>query len=253
MLFIITAFFILVAWLTRYFLERDRGSKEPLPSLWAAAAFGLLALFIAGTLEVFFIPDVLSGKELGIGILLAACLGIGVIEETAKFLPLARFIFKKTYFNEYTDGIIYFAIAGLAFGLVENILYTIEGGGAVGIGRLIAVPFFHAASSGIIGYYLARAKVLGQPWTKSLGPLLALSVIHGLYNFGLFSGIVVFALVSMAITVSLTVAMFLYYKKANDIDKAQGRSAIGHNTFCRACGRANINKTLFCEYCGKQA
>lgn len=253
MFIVLIVFFLLFAGLTWYLLSRDRGSKEPVGALWAAGGFGLLAVAIALLLETHLTSPDAAAHSRQIGFLFANFIGVGVIEELAKFLPLALFIYKKRYFNEHTDGIIYFALCGLTFGLFENVAYTVGFGTGTGLGRILLVPFFHAATTGIIGYYLAKAKVEGRPRTTVLLPLVVIALMHGVYDFGLMSGILQFQILSLVLTILLTLGLFLYYMRANELDKLQGLSAVGHNKFCRACGKPNISRTLYCEYCGKQA
>src|SRR4051812_34181775 len=111
MILLIIIFFICLAvFLTWYFLKHDRGHKKAVGSLWAAAGFGLLGTVIAGVLEVLILPsdDLKSAAVGGLSLTLVA-LGIGVIEELSKFVPLALYLYPKRYFNEHTDGVIYFA------------------------------------------------------------------------------------------------------------------------------------------------
>jgi RsiW-degrading membrane proteinase PrsW (M82 family) len=253
MFLVLIAFIAIVIWLTWFLLSRDRGSKEPVGALWAAAGFGLLAVFLASVLESTLLSVDATTTSKNLGFLFVNFIGVGIIEELAKFAPLALFIYKKRYFNEHTDGIIYFALCGLTFGLLENIVYTLGFGSKVGLARIFLVPFFHAATTGIAGYFLAKAKVEGKPWKTALLPFVGIMAIHGVYDFGLTTGIIELVLFSIVLTILLTLGLFLFYMRANELDKLQGLSAVGNNKFCRSCGKLNSSRTLFCEYCGKQA
>ena len=134
---LILLFISLAVGLVIFLLKSDKGEREPVNALWIAAGMGILAAILAAVIEKWLIPT--SNLEAGasIGVMLPSFIGVGVIEESLKFLPLAIYIYHKKYFNEHTDGIIYFAIAGLGFGLPENILYTIQYGAKPGIGRLV--------------------------------------------------------------------------------------------------------------------
>src|SRR3954452_12470435 len=125
---VLLTFVALSAGLAWYLIANDRGEREPIYALWVAAGFGVAGAFAAGLLEGWLVKDAsyLAGES-GLK-LLGAALTVGVIEEICKFLPLAVWIYKKRYFNEHTDGVIYFALAGLGFGLPENILYTLQFG-----------------------------------------------------------------------------------------------------------------------------
>jgi RsiW-degrading membrane proteinase PrsW (M82 family) len=186
-------------------------------------------------------------------LLLLSALSVGVIEEVCKFVPLAVYIYKKDYFNEHTDGVIYFALAGLGFGLPENILYTLQFGTEAGKLRLILTPLFHAAATGLIGYYLIKGKLGRKPVIGVTLPLAAVALAHGLYNFALAVGSDVFLMAALSITLGLSGGLFMVYMRATHRDQNLGLSAVGHNAFCRSCGTANPKHYLYCVHCGKRA
>ena len=254
-MFITILLFIgLACFLSWYILKKDRGEREPASMLWAALGFGLLALVPAALLEALFIPhDIEKLSQLPVPSLFFSAMAVGVIEEVCKFVPLAFFVFKKRYFNEYTDGILYFALAGLGFGLPENILYTLQGGAATGFVRLLMTPFFHAATTAYIGYYLAKAKVTGQGMQRTWVALGAMIVVHGLYDFFLLSGREILVLLGMATSVGLTAILFVMASKAKQDDQRIGLSVVGTNAFCRSCGNPNPKGLLYCQRCGNRA
>lgn len=239
----IALFLLSSGFLVWYFLKNDRGVKEPRGALFAAAGFGILAVGFAIWAELF-LP---SPTEVGSTILtiLLVGLAVGIIEESAKFIPLALFIRNKSYFNEHTDGIIYFGIVGLTFGLIENLFYLffykshLGGSNLTGIFRLIVLFFFHAASTGIVGYYFAKAKVHKQSIARPIIVLAILAVVHGLYDF-LFlyashmyqnsdvvsdnaSSMIVLSLVSgLVISALLNTFLFLYFSRARQWDASVG-------------------------------
>lgn len=236
LMFIVSSVFLV--W---FFLHNDQGQKEPRGAILAAAGFGVLAAFIAAWLEIFLSLNKLltepGAKLFG----MAMC--VGFIEECAKFVPMALFIKGKSYFNEHTDGIIYFGIAGLTFGFIENIIYlfsndNLGGSQYTGIIRLIVLFFFHAASTGIVGYYFAKAKLHRQSALRPALALLTLAVVHGLYDFLFFyasalgargatnendSAVIVISLVGgLIISALLNTFLFLYYGRAKQWDASVG-------------------------------
>lgn len=253
MLFILLIFVVLAALLAWFLISHDKGEKEPIAVLWLAAAAGLIGALMAGTLEHWLIP----AKNLDTGAPLGAAFGaammVGLIEEVVKFAPLAVFLYKKRYFNEHTDGVIYFALAGLGFGLPENLLYTMEFGHETGVARLLLTPLLHAAITGLIGYFLARRKLAGKPWWGIIGPLAVAIVLHGLYDFGLISGVLLLVMLSILITLGLSTALFFLFLRATQLDQDRGLSVVGHNSFCRSCGKPNPKHNLYCAHCGKNA
>ncbi len=254
MLFSVLLVFIAAsAGLAWYLLAHDRGEKEPVMALWLAVAFGAFGALLAGWLERKLIPVNNLQPGTAAGTLLVATLLVGAIEEICKFLPLALFIYKKRYFNEHTDGIIYFALAGLGFGLPENILYTVQFGTKAGLARLLLTPLFHAAATGVIGYYLIKRKLAGRsPWPVAF-PLVGVMLLHGMYDFGLSSDSMLYNSVAVIITLGFSAGLFWLYLRASEQDQDMGLSAVGHNAFCRACGSANTQHHLYCVHCGQHA
>lgn len=235
-------FILSSAFLVWFFIHSDRGTKEPLGALCAAAGFGALAAIIAAWCELFLTSP--SRPGLQVSSLLVIALAIGLIEEGAKFIPMALFIKSKSYFNEHTDGVIYFGIAGLTFGFIENLLYlffsndSLGHNNLTGIFRLVILFFFHAASTGIVGYYFAKAKIHRQSWWRPAAALLVLASVHGLYDFLFFyasslgaggsvsdndGALIVISLVGgLIISALLNTFLFLYYGRAKQWDASIG-------------------------------
>lgn len=251
----LTLFIGIAIWLVWYLVMHDRGEREPRHALWAVFGFGFLSAVAAVMLEGL-IPDRYLPTDgpapFGMGLLLA-CMAIGVIEESCKFIPAALYIYRKRYFNEHTDGVIYFAIAGLGFGLPENLLYSLQYGTETGLMRLVLTPFFHAAMTGLVGYFLVRVKVDRKPKIQIPLALLGAALVHGLYDFGLFSGKPVLIVLALMITFGISASLFLLYSRSNREDQMVGLSAVGNNRFCRTCGLPNPKRHLYCQRCGKHA
>lgn len=252
-LLIFLAFIGIAVGLTWFFLAHDRGEKEPVGALWIAVGFGLLGGIAAAILEVTLlgVSDSLEGHLSWA--LFGRMLSVGVIEEACKFLPLALFLYKKRYFNEHTDGIIYFALAGFGFGLPENIMYTLAYGGSAGLVRIFLTPFFHAATTAMVGYYLAKGKISKQGWSLAIPALLIAMTVHGIYDFSAASGSIGFAFLSFGISLGVSGSLFVFYAVATNQDQRHGLSAIGTNNFCRSCGYPNPSHTLYCSNCGRYA
>jgi RsiW-degrading membrane proteinase PrsW (M82 family) len=252
--FFLLLFFVgISAGLARYFISHDRGEKEPIGALWLALGFGFAGAVAAFGLELLLIPSQSLTASAPLGTIFSSALSVGIIEEACKFLPLSFFLYNKRYFNEHTDGIIYFALAGLGFGLPENILYTLQYGSSAGFGRVILTPFFHAAITGMVGYYLVKGKMAHQSRFRASCVLILAMVLHGLYDFGLISGVAVYTVLSITITLSLSAMLFVFYSRATELDQKVGLSVVGHNSFCRSCGFANPKHHLYCSRCGKRA
>jgi RsiW-degrading membrane proteinase PrsW (M82 family) len=249
---VIMVFLLTAGWFALYLVRRDRGEHEPIAALWTAFGFGALGIVFAGLLEYFWVSDIVDSAP-SLMVLAWASLAISVIEETSKSLPLMLFLYKKRYFNEHTDGVIYFALAGLGFGLPENILYTLQYGPGTGLLRVVLTPLFHASTTALIGYAIARAKVGKMPKLRVLYMVVAAIGLHAAYDFGLFSQIPALALMSVILTVALGVGLFWLYVHSRRLDQELGLSVVGNNSYCRHCGQHNPKHYLYCSHCGKHA
>jgi RsiW-degrading membrane proteinase PrsW (M82 family) len=253
---IIALYLALSAFLVVFLISRNRGAKEPTPALWVAFGFGLLAVGIAWQAEKLFVPNGLVLAvlaQVNLGRLWWISTLIGLVEEAAKFIPLALWLRRRRYFNKHTDGVIYFALSGLAFGLLENLLYSAHFGEAVGLQRAVLLLFLHPATSGIVGYYFVRCKIRGESLLKPLAALVGVAGLHGLYNFGVLSQRADWVALSILVTALINLGLFIYYSKAIELDQAFGVAAVGRNNFCRHCGRQNLKHFLFCEFCGRHS
>lgn len=250
--------FALAVYLFIHFIvKRDRGRRESKASLFAAMGFGVLAVIAAGELNGLFVSEKimehmgdpnlhLSFREIAV-----ASLTVGFIEESLKCIPLALFIYKKKYFDELTDGIIYFGIVALTFGIIEDVLYAGQYGGATGIFRIITAPYLHAGFTVLFGLALAYRKVLGRSWWFVLGGYMLAIFAHALYDFFAFSGSGLGLVLLLLVSVTLNVGLFVLFRRAQKNDEGRGQSAIGTNKFCRHCGHPNPKRMLYCARCGK--
>ena len=250
----IIVFFALSGFLTWYLLSKDKGEREPTGPLWGAIGFGVLAVILAMILEAIFLPDTDQlSKSHDAGQLFAASMGVGIIEELCKYLPLAAFIYQKRYFYEDTDGILYFALAGIGFGLPEDVIYTLDSGATTGFVRALLGPFFHSVTTATVGYVLIRSKLSGKGFWAPLPVLLLMMFVHGLYDFGVLYENLFFWGISLVITVGLTIFIFKIAARAKVRDQQIGLSVVGVNAFCRACGAPNPKRSLYCTRCGRHA
>lgn len=244
-----------IGWLfIRYLVQQDRGPKEPKRTLFFAGLLGFMALIVAGVAESFLISDslydglaLMSSQDI-----LRTMLVVGAVEEVSKSFILALFLYRKRYFNEMTDGVIYFALAGMVFGVGESILYATTLGAGTGLMRIIVAPFIHAAFCAIFGWTLALRKVRGWPWLiVFVGAALSVG-LHALYNFGLLYGAWWSVLTALGLAVLLNVGVFKLLHYGQRLDAESGIATKGVNYYCRQCGRPNPERFLYCTMCGRR-
>ena len=201
-----------VVFLLTYIYVKDKYQKEPLGMLMKALLGGVLAaladILLVSVMEVFYSPDFSDGIQ---GALYQAFFQAALPEELCKLFFLYIFIWNSPYFDEYYDGVEYAAFVGLGFAGLENVMYVLQGGIGIAVGRaLFAVPahFFFAI---FMGYFFSLAKF--RPWKKGTYMMLAYLVpvaLHGIYDGILMSQSAV-AEVAPATAGILGVGFFVFF------------------------------------------
>ncbi|MBA9006161.1 PrsW family intramembrane metalloprotease [Thermomonospora cellulosilytica] len=191
-------------------LALDRMEPEPprtvlLAFMWGAgvAVLGALILNTAGM--IYVTVPVFGETE---GHFVSATLGAPLVEETLKGAVLFGLLwFHRSEIDGFADGILYAAMVGLGFAMMENITYymrALEEGGteqltAVFVLRGIIAPLSHPLFTSMLGLGVAWSAThrTGRVVAPVLG-LLAAMTLHGLWNgstvFGALGLVVVYAM-----------------------------------------------------------
>lgn len=240
-----------------YIYSKDK-DKEPI-GLLAKLFFGgvgalFLSLFITLILG-FFVPDLLfDDSNLNfVELLFQVFFCIALVEEFSKWIFLYKISFSHREFDQVYDMIVYAVFVALGFACVENIFYVFDNGYGVAFLRaLLAVPG-HACDGVFMGYYLLMAKLAsinGNESLKSRNMFLSLFVpviLHGFYDFCLFTGNIIFILLFFVFVIVLYVKTIKKIKKMSSINrkikyKDNYFPNCGHkvdSNFCPGCGRKN--------------
>ena len=212
-----------VPFLIAVVLLLDRLEPEPRENLvfafaWGAGIAALLAAVI-NTAGLVFITQPDLGKTTGQYV--SATFGAPVVEESLKGAVLLWLLWRRRQeFDGPTDGIIYAAMVGLGFAMIENVGYYISalarpaiGGvpllGATFVFRGILTPFAHPMFTSMTGMGLAYAATHRRGgWAVALG-LLAAMTLHGLWNgltvFGLAGIVLAYGLLACVLVVLIAV------------------------------------------------
>jgi len=151
-----------------FFLHKDRAKPEPKKMILKAFCFGMLITPIAAIFELGFL------KVIALPVFLIAA----PVEETLKYLVFKFKIAKARAYDEPIDAMIYMITIALGFASIENIiLISKDGSDALSllVLRFLSATLLHALAAGIIGYYIARKRVIH-------GLLLATG-FHMIYNY----------------------------------------------------------------------
>jgi len=170
-----------------YFHSRDT-FPEPPKVIWTTFILGMLTV-IPVLLYSFAVYPVLQrigdpyARKLAEAFLLAA-----VPEEILKFLVLLFYVVRRSEFDEPMDGIVYGVAASLGFATLENLLYVRGGGLSTALMRAFTAIPCHAMLGVLMGYYVALGVFRRRGRRAAFATaLLAPILIHGLYDFPLFS------------------------------------------------------------------
>ena len=236
----------------------DRREKEPIKELVKAFLFGVLAVFVTLVLSLIFkVIEFDVEKANMLGVFIYSFISVALIEEFSKWICGHLFLKNNKQYDYMFDGIVYFTYVGLGFAGIENILYTFDTGIVTGIIRAISTVPAHAFFGVACGYYYSlykREKLSGGNSGKYLFlSLFVPTILHGFYDFCLFSQNYILILVYVVFVV------FLYIYSIGNIRK-MGRNDhpfIKKKNFCGNCGKkieecTCEKKKNYCGNCGKK-
>ena len=160
-----------------------------------------------------------------VGRLLGFVIGVGVLEECAKVLPVWWIYVHKKNVDNLSTIVFLGCVSGFAFGVAEAVNYSISyalglSAGGMGFGgyliaqltRLITLPLLHAVWSGIFAYFVALASVNRHVGNGLLlAGLVITASLHGLYDT--FSG----SLIGVAIAVISILVFVAYYRSGETL------------------------------------
>lgn len=186
-----------ILWLL-FYLREDR-HPEPKRILILVFFGGMISALLALAAECAWIFTLSGSCGAGIGPDINPTLlflGIALIEEYVKYLPVKYLVLRRCQnhqvcnLDEPVDAMIYMMTAALGFAALENVLFQIpifqQGFSPsieVATNRFLGANLLHALSSGIVGFFLARAWFHPKRYHFiALGVLIA-ALLHALFNY----------------------------------------------------------------------
>ena len=123
-------------------------------------------------------------------------LGVGLLEESCKALPVYLFLLRAGRLNNPLTSAFYGAMSGLGFAIAEGANYSVmyalglergdlrlEDYVLINTIRLVSLPLFHAVWAGIVGYFLGLAAINPSRQSTIIWIGIAVSaVLHGSYD-----------------------------------------------------------------------
>ena len=158
----------------------------------------ILLIFMLGILfsdVTFLLSDIVTmftGFNLNGGILndlLYCIIGIGVIEEFVKILPVILILKYTRAINEPVDYLVYGSVSALGFAFAENLLYFNSYGPQIIVGRALTAVVFHMFLTSLAAYGLMLNRYKpGKKFITNFGKFFMLAaLVHGLYDFWLIN------------------------------------------------------------------
>ncbi|MGE4421641.1 MAG: PrsW family glutamic-type intramembrane protease [Pseudodesulfovibrio sp.] len=195
--------------------------KYPEPAGALVSSFLLGVLIVLGIYLLYpFLSLVASGLPADNPYVVGAThafLMAAVPEEAFKFIVLRRYCVNHPAFDEPMDGIVYGVTVSLGFATAENLLYVLDGGMHVAVGRaFLAVPC-HALVGAVMGYHVGLAAFSRGERSGLYAKALLLSILfHGLYDFAPLTfrnaeamGVAIPAPVSLGLNVLFGAVLFI--------------------------------------------
>ena len=245
-----------------FFHSKDKSKKNSIHKIFPIFFFGMFMI-----IPVFLIETIIDNiiKEFYFNIyiysFIASFIIAGFCEEGAKFIIVKKFVYDNPHFNSIMDGIIYTIAASLGFACIENVGYTLSMGSNVGYIRAFTAVPLHVCASGMMGYYIGKAKTQNHPKMENYylkNGFIRAVMIHGTYDFLLFlsAGDPGYSDLSILIFPILIISFTLLYKKVNeysqdgvenmiietDSSTVNQHIAVGANTSPLESSKQNINK-----------
>ncbi|MFC2104031.1 PrsW family glutamic-type intramembrane protease [Bacteroidota bacterium] len=143
--------------------------------------------FLLSDLNSMFTGFTLNGKV--INDLFYCIIGIGVIEELVKIIPVILILKYTKAINEPVDYLVYGSISALGFAFAENLLYFNSYGPQIIMGRALTAVILHMFLTSLAAYGLMLKKYKSSKGILSdfLQYFLLAAIIHGLYDFWLIN------------------------------------------------------------------
>ncbi|WNB17962.1 PrsW family intramembrane metalloprotease [Marivirga arenosa] len=113
-------------------------------------------------------------------------LGIGVVEELIKIIPVLIILFYTKEIDEPIDLIYYASISALGFAFIENLLYFRDVSGSIVVGRALTSAVGHMVDSSIIAYGIILFKFRKESVFTVVQLFMLGAFAHGLYDFLIF-------------------------------------------------------------------
>jgi RsiW-degrading membrane proteinase PrsW (M82 family) len=169
-----------------FIYSSDKLEKEPLKALVISFLLGMLAILPTLLIETtgVHLLDQLLPKEGWLYYGLLSFVVVAFTEELMKWSMVRLYAYRRSFFNEPFDGIVYGVMVSMGFATLENIGYVFQFGWQTGLLRMVLAVPAHATFGVLMGYYFGLARFVGKEreWGLKIRGLLLAVLFHGLYD-----------------------------------------------------------------------
>lgn len=202
--------------------DKDKEPKKLLKKIFLYGIASVIPIIILEEIVAVILPT--EDNSNLIKLFIAVFVGVGLIEEGAKWVVTNKCIYNDGEFNHAYDAIVYAVFASLGFALVENILYVLSLGAGTGVLRaLITVPS-HACDGIFMGYFIGKSKQSsynGNQKEANIYMLLSLLVpiiAHTLFDYFILSKSNILIVIFFIYTIIMYIICFILVRKVAKID-----------------------------------
>jgi len=162
----------------------DKHERETFKPLLITFGLGMLSAVPALGLQILAAKLGLDPSENLGYLLLDVFIIVALSEELVKFIMLMTYPYRRPFFNEPMDGIVYAIMVGMGFAVVENIMYAYNHGIETVIVRAFTAVPAHAIFAVFMGYFVGLSKFHHLSKWRLIGFGFFIAVlVHGIYDF----------------------------------------------------------------------
>lgn len=171
-----------------YIRNLDFFSKEKLKFTILGFVLGILSTFFTFPLSdiVTTIFSIVYSSNTFYNLFVYSFLGIGIVEELIKIVPVLIILVFTKEIDEPIDLIYYASVSALGFAFIENLLYFREISGSIVIGRALTSAVGHMIDSSFVVYGIILWKFRREKFRVVIYYFFLGAFAHALYDYFLF-------------------------------------------------------------------